>query len=76
MCRANAHSFDLSATNANVNASLLLADEKTVNLKTYEPTIEGYVESWMDRFPGTDVCDRLEKIWIRDKHHFPTLNAA
>lgn len=46
----------------------------SVALKTYEATLNGYVESWVDRFRSNDgICDALEAIYEEDKKHFPSL---
>lgn len=46
----------------------------TVALKTYEATLEGYIESWIERFRShSQICDTLEAIWEEDKKYFPSL---
>lgn len=50
---------------------VFLSDE-SVYLKSYEATLEGYIESWMDRFSSTNVCDILELLWNEEKKHFPS----
>lgn len=48
--------------------------DSTVSLKTYEATLNGYIESWIDRFRSQkQVCDILEAIWSEDKKYFPSL---
>lgn len=47
---------------------------ETVALKTYEATLEGYIESWVDRFrSNNEICNVLEAIWEEDKKYFPSL---
>ncbi|CAL1276519.1 unnamed protein product [Larinioides sclopetarius] len=41
-----------------------------VNLKTYEPSAEGMIQSWVDRFQEESVDDILEELWAKDKHNF------
>lgn len=46
----------------------------SVALKTYEASLGGYIESWVDRFRSNDgISDILEAIYEEDKKHFPSL---
>lgn len=54
--------------------NLLVISGDSVALKTYEATLEGYIESWVDRFrSNNEVCNILEAIWEEDKKYFPSL---
>ncbi|XP_077293457.1 dipeptidyl peptidase 3 isoform X2 [Arctopsyche grandis] len=45
----------------------------SVVLKTYEPSHQGLIQSWVDRFPNTEVDDILEKLAESDKKHYLNL---
>ncbi|XP_054717217.1 dipeptidyl peptidase 3-like [Uloborus diversus] len=41
-----------------------------VLLKSYEPTHEDMIQSWIDRFREVDVTSLLEELWEKDRPHF------
>jgi len=46
---------------------------EAVALKTYEPNFQGYIKSWVDRFPNVAIDNVLEEIWEQDKVYYPSL---
>ncbi|XP_054707334.1 dipeptidyl peptidase 3-like [Uloborus diversus] len=52
-----------------VLANTILKDGK-VHLKNYDSTLEGMIQSWVDRFQELDVTSILEEMWEKDKPHF------
>ncbi|KAJ8932829.1 hypothetical protein NQ318_006992 [Aromia moschata] len=41
-----------------------------VTLRTYEPSLEDLLQSWVDRFAGSKVYDPLLELTKADAHHF------
>lgn len=50
---------------------LRVLDGNEVKLKTYEPTLESLINSWVERFPNTEyVYSSLLQLAERDREHF------
>ena len=41
-----------------------------VQLKAYEPTAAGLIESFVDRFPSPDVDAIVQELWEKDRPYF------
>jgi dipeptidyl-peptidase-3 len=42
-----------------------------VQLKTYEPNFDGFIDSWRERFDNPqEMREIMEKLWVKDKSHF------
>ena len=41
-----------------------------VQLKSYEPTAAGLIESFVDRFPSPDVDAIVQELWEKDRPYF------
>lgn len=44
--------------------------ENKVSIKTYNASPEGLIQSWLDRFPSSDIHPSLIQCWIKDREHF------
>ncbi|XP_012285415.1 dipeptidyl peptidase 3 isoform X2 [Orussus abietinus] len=45
-------------------------DNEEVKVKHYEPTFNGLIQSWVERFPSVETSDNLIEIAQRDEQHF------
>ncbi|XP_059477918.1 dipeptidyl peptidase 3 isoform X2 [Neocloeon triangulifer] len=52
-----------------VQANTVLNGEDVL-LKKYDPSPEGLITSWVERFPTTEVDCLLEELWKKDAAHF------
>lgn len=46
------------------------ASDGEVKLKSYDASAAGVIQSFVDRFPSTDVEDVVQELWEKDRHHF------
>lgn len=53
-----------------VQSNTFVNDENEVQLKNYEPNFAGLIQSWIERFPSTDISQTLIEIMEKDKQHF------
>lgn len=51
-------------------SDVLLFLGNDVELKTYDATFEGFIQSWVDRFPIADVDALLIDLWLKDMQYF------
>ncbi|XP_076268047.1 dipeptidyl peptidase 3 isoform X2 [Rhynchophorus ferrugineus] len=45
-------------------------EDGEVQLKQYEPSMVGMIQSWVDRFSGKDIYDMILQLSKADAHHF------
>lgn len=60
-------------SNINKKTKIILLSGGKVELKLYQPTAEGMIQSWTERFPVTKVHDILEQLAEADKVHYQDL---
>lgn len=53
-----------------VQANTFAKDDDKIELKTYEANFNGFLKSWTDRFPDTNVDDILERAYETNKKYF------
>lgn len=61
-------------SNSRSKCFIFLETGGDIKLKTYEPTVEGLIQSWVDRFPTSAPLENLLKLWEKDVKHFYYLN--
>lgn len=49
----------------------IFSESGNVVLKSYEPTFEGMIQSWVDRFPSYNLTEKLVKLAGKDQKYFP-----
>ncbi|XP_060564792.1 dipeptidyl peptidase 3-like isoform X2 [Ruditapes philippinarum] len=47
-----------------------LCGDGSISLASYEASPGGLIQSWVDRFPNTDVDNIIEELWSKDKPYF------
>jgi dipeptidyl-peptidase-3 len=47
-----------------------IAEGSTVTLKSYDASLEGLIQSWIERFPDNAIYKALDYNWIKDKQHY------
>ncbi|KAL4238740.1 bifunctional diacylglycerol diphosphate phosphatase/phosphatidate phosphatase [Mactra antiquata] len=53
-----------------VQHNTTVQEDGSVTLKDYEATSASLIQSWIDRFPSTNVDEILEELWQKDEQHF------
>ncbi|XP_033216227.1 dipeptidyl peptidase 3 isoform X2 [Belonocnema kinseyi] len=55
-----------------VQSNTIVDGDQATNviLRNYEPTFDGLVNSWVERFPTPDVSEILVELWNKDARHF------
>uniref|UniRef100_A0A1L8DTF9 Dipeptidyl peptidase 3 n=1 Tax=Nyssomyia neivai TaxID=330878 RepID=A0A1L8DTF9_9DIPT len=56
-----------------LQANTIVAADGNVQLKTYDATFEGYIQSWVDRFTTTDIDVILENLAAENSKYFAEL---
>ncbi|XP_053404717.1 dipeptidyl peptidase 3-like isoform X2 [Mercenaria mercenaria] len=47
-----------------------LCEDGSIGLQSYEASPAGLIQSWVDRFPSTDVDEIIQELWQKDKPYF------
>lgn len=48
-------------------------DDGGVELRSYEPSLNGFIQSWRERLPDVQASELLEAIWEADKGQYSSL---
>lgn len=52
---------------------MFFSESGNVILKNYEPTFEGLIQSWVERYPSLSTSDNLIKLSEKDEAYFAPL---
>ncbi|XP_059612447.1 dipeptidyl peptidase 3 [Phlebotomus argentipes] len=56
-----------------LQSNTVLAEDGSVQLKTYDASFEGYIQSWVDRFNTTEIDGILEDLAAENSQYFAEL---
>ncbi|XP_015439984.1 PREDICTED: dipeptidyl peptidase 3 [Dufourea novaeangliae] len=53
-----------------VQSNTFINGSDEVHLKNYEPSFAGLIQSWIERFPSTEISQTFIKLWEKDEKYF------